>query len=270
MRQATRVTKLYVSTDYGQFAFFPEDSVIGWDLAVRGEWEPTETSLLLELVRPGDAVVDVGANLGWFTVQLARKVGPAGSVLSFEPAPGNFVLLNENIALNGFSGTVETRQVALLDRAGTAEFELSPSNYGDHRIRTTSADAPGELYAESSRAVINVATQTLDDALRSTRREASRIRLLKMDCQGSEGAIARGAEQAFARCDYLATEFWPYGLRRAGSDPAEYLGILQNAFGSFALLDESTTQLSFAPVSELSHDAATIAGDEFRFYVFRH
>lgn len=252
--------------------FHPRDTVIGWTLALDGQWEPHETKALLDLIRPGDTVVDVGANLGWYSVQFARRTGCDGRVLSFEPEPGNFALLLENLTLNKVADGVVARQLALLNRKGMVEFELSSFNYGDHRVRfgPTPAGIP-DLYAEHARQVIQVEATTLDDALSpADSLHEGRVRLLKMDCQGSEAAILLGGSETLRRIDYLATEYWPYGIRRSGQDPDQFLGILERSFESFTRLEPEAGPIELRPSSELRSHAAQLTGnDEYQFLLLR-
>lgn len=272
MGRHTCVTKLHASTPFGQFVFYPRDTVIGWSLALDGQWEPHETKALLDLIRPGDTVVDVGANLGWHSVQFAQRTGRDGRVLSFEPEPGNFALLLENLALNEVADSVVPRQLALLDRKGVVEFELSSFNYGDHRVRFDPMPAGiPDLYAEHAREVIQVKASTLDDALSPAgSRHEGRVRLAKLDCQGSEAAILLGGSETLRRIDYLATEYWPYGIRRSGQDPEKFLGILERSFECFARLKSEAGPAEMRPISELRSHAAQLTGnDEYQFLLLR-
>jgi FkbM family methyltransferase len=181
-----------------------------------GLFEPSETALLPKLVREGDTVLDLGANIGYFTLLLARKVGPTGRVFAFEPDPDNFALLARNVEVNGYTNVVLENK-AVGERTGTAGLFLCADNPGDHRIYATAGEA---------RERVTIDTVRLDDyaPLRG-----ARVDLIKMDIQGAEaGALAgmAGLLRRSAGCRLL-TEFWPYGLRHAGADPRAYLEALR-------------------------------------------
>ncbi len=73
------------------------------ELATREIYEPLETQLLLKRLKPGQTFVDIGANIGYYTLLAARQVGPAGRVYAFEPDEENFKLLQKNTEINGYS-----------------------------------------------------------------------------------------------------------------------------------------------------------------------
>ena len=80
------------------------------DLRRQGIFEPLATALLPLLVGDGDMVIDVGANIGYYTLLCARLVGKRGLVYAFEPEPQAFALLEQNVALNGYRNVVARRQ----------------------------------------------------------------------------------------------------------------------------------------------------------------
>ena len=89
------------------------DRFVSRRIREEGIWEPYETSLVLGALQPGDVFVDVGANIGYFPVIAAGRVGRAGRVLAFEPDPDNYRLLSENLELN------DCREVVTAFRGGT-------------------------------------------------------------------------------------------------------------------------------------------------------
>jgi len=88
-------------TRHGLFAYLRNDAYIGRSLDLYGEWCEGEIAILRQIVRPGDTVLDVGANVGTHTIPLAGMVGPTGIVHAFEPQRITHQLLCANIALNG-------------------------------------------------------------------------------------------------------------------------------------------------------------------------
>lgn len=258
IREHTHVSHLIARTESGDFMFDARDSIIGWSIAADGGWAREETIALTGIISEGDAIIDVGANLGWFTVHLARAAGENGHVYAFEPDPGNFLLLRENLARNGIAGRVTSYRLAVLDRPGSVRFELSPDNHGDHRVRFDDLEGIREigpaLEGEPQRATIMVDAVTLDEALSH---HTSRFRLLKLDCQGAEPAIIKGAQNVLSKTDYLATEYWPYGIRRAGYDPRAFIDELADQFNSFATFDGSAP-IQFKSTSLLGDHARTM------------
>ena len=75
---------------------------------------------LQELIQPGWTAIDVGANIGYFTLLMANRVGPQGKVIAFEPINENFRILQENIALNGHLNVI-AENLALMNRNGSIE-----------------------------------------------------------------------------------------------------------------------------------------------------
>jgi FkbM family methyltransferase len=159
-----------------------------------------------DLVRPGDRVVDVGANIGLWGLRSARLVGPDGNVHAFEPLPLNADRLRANAAINDLEN-LYVHRIALADRCESAPFFApSPEDSGKGRL------APGD----GLRGGLEVELATLD----SLRGELGleRIALLKLDVEGAEGMVIDGAEET------LAGDEAPIVLFEAAEKEASLLG----------------------------------------------
>ena len=160
----------------------------------------------------GATVLEVGANIGSHTVELLAHYG-AGAVIAIEPHPDNCRLLRHNALANGLAERVTVLELALSDRDGLVELELSGSNSGDHRVRVPDGSDSG---AEARRPTIEVRSVRLDSLMKEARIAPSEIGLVWMDAQGHEAHILRGAPQLLGSATPILIEYWPYGLRRAG------------------------------------------------------
>lgn len=180
------------------------DRFITPSLTHAGCFEPFQTEVVLNEARPGDTVLDVGAHIGYYTLLLARAVGPTGKVLAFEPDPLNFALLRRNVEMNGYAN-VELFNCAVSDRCGRAQLYRSTDNAGDHRLHKS----------PEVRNAVEVETVTMDEVFRD--REV-RTDFIKVDVQGSEGAVLEGMAGLLARLSRvkMIVEFWPAGMARAG------------------------------------------------------
>lgn len=140
--------------------------------------------LVASLLRPGDAFVDGGANIGTYALTAAERVGPTGRVFAFEPVPYAFERLMGNIKLNGYHW-VEARRVALADTPGREHLFSFPDA---HVGFSSFAPEPSDQAVEEM-----VEVTTLDEAVPASWRD--RLRLVKLDVDGAEVRALRGAKQ---------------------------------------------------------------------------
>jgi FkbM family methyltransferase len=155
-------------------------------LFTEGAFEPAETEAIRRLLRSGDLALDVGANLGWFTVLMAVAVGSEGRVWAIEPMPGPRATLEENLARNpGLSvrvlplalgakrGEIELNVFAGLPHGHASVSTLGRDDYTAHRVEQRTLD---EIVAEA----------------------AETPALVKMDVEGSELGLLEGARATLA------------------------------------------------------------------------
>ena len=227
------------------------DNVISPFLFVHGCWEPYETQLMTSLLRPGMTVIDVGAHVGYHSLLAAKAVGSTGRVISFEPSPGNFALLTENISLNKLSKIIRAENAAVADYSGELELYLSSYNTGDHRIYSTQSDDDDIFNAGAHRQSVRVAVLNLDDYL--SEHGISRVDLVKIDVQGAEMGVLAGMKKTLLSNPHLLlfTEFWPHGLRRFGVEPQSLLHFLVDEIGLslFHILPDEQRVVPIKPAS---------------------
>jgi len=215
--------------------------------------------------RGGGTLIDAGANIGLFTIPLARN--PRISCKLFEPDPLNYRLLCWNLANNCPGGNISTYQLALLDRKATVDLERSPDNYGDHRIRLGNGEAArrGDLFRESARATVPVSAVALDEVLDAASLDAPLV--VKIDAQGAEAHIVKGAAALLRQTEILVLEFWPYGLRRTGGPVTHLFEELQTLFRRGCLLEERDWMSQNTTIVEDSfRPVASIIGDLRKLY----
>ena len=186
--------------------------------------------------------IDLGANIGTTTIPAARAGAFCHAV---EPEPANLALLRRNVERNGVAGRVAIHAAAVWHEEAELELELAPANLGDHRLRT---GAPGadSAYGEAARRTLAVPARPADTLI-----DAAALAgpvLVKVDVQGAEGQALAGGPALFDRADMALLEFWPYGLRRLGTDPAALLAGLGRRFGHAALLADGGVPEDVRPV----------------------
>lgn len=215
MQHATRTVKL---RDSGlDFAVLADDSIIGPAIE-RGVWEEHETRLFLAHLAPGCRVVDLGANVGWFT---AHAVLAGCEVHAFEPVPWIADVLERNAraAEKVGKGRAIVHRAAAGSQRGSARIALANANFGDNRLLDPNGGRPADMGAGRE---IEIAVERVDDHV------AGPIRVLKIDTQGSEWHALQGARELLAASPDLALllEFWPYALR--GATPEQLIALLHD------------------------------------------
>ncbi len=183
-------------------------------LSINGVYEPELTALLPTIVRPGARIIDIGANIGYYTLQFARAAGGGGRVFAFEPDAENFRLLKKNLEVNGYKN-VEAVRNAVSSKPGSLRLYISHENMGDHRVYPR---YDGQPYEE-------IEAVSLDQYFKD---DAGRFDLVKMDIQGAEMKALEGMTGLLERNTdiKIMAEFCPSALKLCGSDPAAFLGLL--------------------------------------------
>jgi FkbM family methyltransferase len=176
-----------VTTGAGDIFDADLSSTLEWHLWAFGCYEPHFAELFALLVRPGDRCVDVGANVGVHTVRLARLAGPGGTVTAIEPDPVLMCRARRNLALNRL-GNVRLINAAASDEAGEMNLYL-PGKSDTNRARASLL-----RHAYLTGDVIAVPVVTVDDAC-----GAGRVALIKIDVEGHEDAVVRGAARIIER-----------------------------------------------------------------------
>lgn len=204
----------FVSADIGstrvEFAIHSgTDQFISGDIARDGVWEPFESKVFCCLCKPADTVLDLGANIGWYSVLAVGIVGSAGRVLAFEPDEGNARLLEMNTAVSDPHSIIQIYRSAVGESEAEALFYKSETNLGDHRLFSDG----------SSRETYPVNVTTLDSFFSGENLGLPDI--VKSDTQGSEAKIFKGAQELFSKGwrPVMILEFWPFGLNKSGDDP---------------------------------------------------
>jgi FkbM family methyltransferase len=229
--------------EYGVFEGSIHDEVVHGHYQREGTWSPEIQALLADQLFPEGrgTFLDIGANIGLVSIPLAerRRV----RCLAFEPEPRNFRWLERNIALHEVSSFFTTFNLALHSEETRLSFELSSSNFGDHRVR-----GAGLAEGEAERRLIEVPAGRLDDLVRVE--DLPRPIVAKLDTQGAELRVLRGAERSLPYIDHLICEFWPHGLRRIGDSAKQLIELFRDfSYGTILRLDELPERLP--PVERL-------------------
>lgn len=219
-----------VSLEHGGTLYVdPGDLRISHVIRDTGRWEPHITNLVRRIVTRGSLFVDVGANIGYFTVLAGTIVGPTGRVVAFEPVPHNVQLLLASIVANGFSH-VDVWPVALSDRSAIVG------------LRTETWDTNSSLVPPETAVVGEMLSVVLpgDTILRLVDDEGACF--IKLDVEGHEHAVLGGLEHFLdARRPTVILEFNPALIRASGGDANAHLAWLFERFPCVGCVTSAST-----------------------------
>jgi FkbM family methyltransferase len=206
----------------------------------KGKARELEFMLFKKEIPSGGTVVDVGANIGNYTLVFARAVGPEGRVFAFEPESINLGYSRKNIELNGYRN-VEVIPLALGAKKGKLPLFISKNNPGGHQLYDVVAilkekmrrgmalsEDEQQLLSEHETemdAPVVVDVVSLDEHFAKSKIP---IDLIKIDVEGAEGSVIAGMGGVIKRSPKLKLffEFWPAGMRAFGTDPKVFLETL--------------------------------------------
>ena len=188
---------------------------------------------LRSYVKPGEVVIDIGANVGFFTKRFAQWVSDGGFVIAVEPETSNFCQLQWNLEKSGTAAVVRTVQGVAAEQSGTLKLAVNPIHPGDHKIAPKGVD---------------VTAFTIDELVR--KEPTARVCLMKIDVQGAEERVLRGAQVTIQR-DHPAifVELDDVGLRQMGSSAERVVTLLMD-LGYVIQRLEKNSPVGQVPVEE--------------------
>jgi len=177
-----------------------------------GTYEPHLQKIIKEYVAKGETVYDVGANVGYVSLLLAKRVGPSGRIVAFEPVPQNIDSFRENIKLNRL-GNVELFECAASDKSGYAVIRIAES-------LSTASLVWHRKHHPSTELVIR--TVSVDELVESG--DVALPTFVKIDVEGAEGGVLLGMRRTvaaarpvlFVECSEASRETVWYLLRELG------------------------------------------------------
>lgn len=202
---------------YGiRFKFKTED-VVGRHIYKSGEYEKDLSEFVAKHLafQEGDVALDVGANIGWYSLLLDKLMPDNSLIYAFEPDPLNYGLLCGNIKLNNASKVVPVN-FALSDKNEVRKlYQYSNNNLGRHSL----LDINQGNYVE-------VETITLDSYINSAGIDVARVKLIKVDIEGYEYFALCGANDLLDHVTTVISEFVPHYMEKGGVEPERFLDLL--------------------------------------------
>jgi len=182
------------------------------DIFLHKNYEPYSTDIVKSVLKEGDVAVDVGASIGYFTLQFAKAVGKTGKVYSFEPITLQIPYLEENIRFNGFQDRVKVYNLAASDINGT--IMINPSH---------KSEVQGVI---------------LDEILS----DVPKIDFIKIDVDGTENQVLKGLSKTFEKNKdmKMLIEYYPKYLEMAGNSPKEFMDLVGKFFKAGRVMGEYT------------------------------
>lgn len=188
--------------------------------------------LIKNHVKPGMTVLDIGANIGFYTIMLSRLVGREGLVYAFEPDEDNYHLLTK---LTQGLTNVKLVNAACGEKSGKMYLYKSAQLNIDHQVYKT-----GE-----ARERVEIASVSIDDYLKDS---AGDVGFIKIDVQGYDHHVFKGMPKTMAQSPgmMIIGELWPYGLKNAGTSADQYLSDVAGAGFGIQIIDHDKTCSDFS------------------------
>ena len=216
----------------------PGDSL---DLSINGVYGELDTKIIKENIQEGDIVIDVGANIGYYTLIFAQLVGKTGKVFAFEPEPENLKILKKNVEINNFNNVIVEQKI-ISDQCGKMKLFISDSGIVGHRIQQK----------ENFKNFIEVESLTLDDHMEKSG-FLEKINFIKIDVEGAEPMVLDGSKNILKKNEHLKifSEFNREDIKKYDSDPETMLSLLFENNFQFFLPDYKNNTLSLSDKNTL-------------------
>jgi FkbM family methyltransferase len=197
---------------------------------INQDYEAFELDIFRSMLKPGMVVLDVGANLGTYSLEASKATGPKGKVYAFEPIAENLRFLRHNLSANNASN-VTVIPVAIGDKTGKSKIYLDENNVGTHSMGGKSSNS------------VQVQTDTIDNFVKKN--HLRKINFIKMDIEGFEAQALNGARKTLSDGGIpMLIEFSANHLKNCGTEPQEFADKLVSLYEYCYLIDERGRILS--------------------------
>ena len=223
----------------------PGDSL---DLSINGVYGELDTKIIREEIHEGDIVIDVGANIGYYTLIFAQLVGSSGKVFAFEPESKNFEILKKNIEINNYPNIVAEQKI-VSDKSGIVKLFIAEHGIVGHRINQQ----------KSSQKFIEVESIILDNYIKKLNLD-SKINFIKIDVEGSEPKVLEGAKEIMQKSNQLKifTEFNREAVEEYGIEPKEMIDLFYRNGFKIYLPNYKENKINLTNVNELLTSKETL------------
>ncbi|MDA8045861.1 MAG: FkbM family methyltransferase [Actinomycetota bacterium] len=213
------------------------DAAIAPWLVLDGMWEPHVTSWMQSALGRGQVFVDVGANVGYFTLLGAQLVGQEGLVVAVEAHPELAAILQRNVVINGVYGYVTCHQKAAWSENTELQFNIR-ENFAGNSSAGTIAAADMTRLGDTERPV-TVDAVVLDDLLQ----HLPRVDVIKVDVEGAEVHVFQGLRRTLAANPQAVVMFeWaPAQIESVGDTPAQLIALVEELGFQLRLLETGDT-----------------------------
>ena len=226
----------HLQTDYAEVfgnKLFLNKKGLALSISHYGTYEELEAKIMEEKIKVGSIVVDVGANIGLHTLNMARIVGNTGRVFAFEPDPSNFEILGENVKINNYQNII-LEEKAVGDKHGRVTLYQS-DHPGNHRLFAQTKQAKGEVEVE----LTSLDKYFIDSNL------AEKINFIKIDVEGLEFSVLNGMKNILKNNKKIKIlfEFVPENIMEVGFAPIGVLNLLTSIGFKLYCIDERAKKL---------------------------
>jgi FkbM family methyltransferase len=233
----------------GQFIYVdPQDEQISHQIIARGYWEPETEVAVRRMVRKGDRIVEVGANIGYYTLLMARMVGPQGRIDSFEANPRLASLLRRSVTLNDHAGHVTVHAKAAGISSDPVSFVVSRNHAGSGHVQVGDAPAGAET--------VMVEAIRLDEAVEGP------VDFIRMDAEGYEPLVVLGGADLVIRSPTVKICMeWDRVQMSPRADVAAWVsGMAEHGFSAWVIRKDSSLQaVSAQELLKLPHTNVVFA-----------
>lgn len=214
--------KAVTMTYFGRRIIIDTRNIQNYSIITHGIYEKGVAWAIETHLKQGGTMIDVGANIGFFTLLGNHLVGPKGKVYSIEPNPDIFILMESSIHINAFRPRSVRHNMAAFDKEGKLDLTWSSAKHGGGRLRTSENIKHDEKSAE-------VVTQELDKIIQM---QDLPVSLIKIDTEGSELYVLKGATEIIKKSPncVIITEWNPRFIKGRGSSVDEAVEFIAERF----------------------------------------